>query len=135
MDPVLTAISVVTLPFVFYTGLNMHAGGQWSALGTLLGGGTCVLDPTRHLDFAEVCALTERERVVTLNVTGDAHARPFAEFLEEHGHEHDLSSLLLFGSGGSMGNGNWATDPLYAGKVLAIYGKMLEFKAQLPKAP
>jgi len=34
-----------------------------------------------------------------------------------------------------MGNGNWATDPLYAGKVLAIYGKMLEFKAQLPKAP
>jgi len=80
----------------------MHAGGQWSALGTLLGGGTCVLDPTRHLDFAEVCALTERERVVTLNVTGDAHARPFAEFLEEHGHEHDLSSLLLFGSGGSM---------------------------------
>jgi len=33
-----------------------------------------------------------------------------------------------------MGNGNWATDPLYAGKVLAIYGKMLDFKAQLPKA-
>jgi len=80
----------------------MHAGGQWSALGTLLGGGTCVLDPTRHLDLAEVCALVERERVVTLNVTGDAHARPFAEFLEEHGHEYDLSALLLFGSGGSM---------------------------------
>jgi len=80
----------------------MHAGGQWSALGTLLGGGTCVLDPTRHLDLAEVCALMEREGVVTLNVTGDAHARPFADFLEEHGHEYDLSALLLFGSGGSM---------------------------------
>ncbi len=34
-----------------------------------------------------------------------------------------------------MGNGNWATDPLYAGKVLAVYGKMLDFKAQLGKAP
>src|SRR4029079_13668551 len=43
-----------------------------------------------------------REGVVTLNVTGDAHARPFADFLDEHGHEYDLSALLLFGSGGSM---------------------------------
>jgi fatty-acyl-CoA synthase len=80
----------------------MHAGGQWSALGTLLGGGTCVLDPSRHLDLAEVCSLVEREGIVTLNVTGDAHGRPFAEFLEERGHEYDLSALLLFGSGGSM---------------------------------
>jgi 3-oxocholest-4-en-26-oate---CoA ligase len=80
----------------------MHAGGQWSALGTLLGGGTCVLDPTRHLDLAEVCSLMEREGVVTLNVTGDAHAYPFAEFVETRGYEYDLSALLLFGSGGSM---------------------------------
>jgi hypothetical protein len=34
-----------------------------------------------------------------------------------------------------MGNGNWATDPLYAGKVLKIFGSMLEFKAQQPKTP
>jgi flagellum-specific peptidoglycan hydrolase FlgJ len=32
-----------------------------------------------------------------------------------------------------MGAGNWATDPLYAGKVLGIYSKMLTFKAALPK--
>jgi len=32
-----------------------------------------------------------------------------------------------------MGNGNWATDPLYAGKILKLFGSMLEFKAQLPK--
>lgn len=32
-----------------------------------------------------------------------------------------------------MGAGNWATDPLYAGKVLGIYAKMLAFKAALPK--
>jgi acyl-CoA synthetase (AMP-forming)/AMP-acid ligase II len=80
----------------------MHAGGQWSALGTLLGGGTCVLDPHRHLEIARVCALIEREGVVAMNVTGDAHARPFADILERRGHEWDLSTLLLFGSGGSM---------------------------------
>ncbi|MBM3659951.1 MAG: hypothetical protein FJW95_10690 [Actinobacteria bacterium] len=28
-----------------------------------------------------------------------------------------------------MGAGNWATDPLYAGKVLGIYSRMLSFKA------
>lgn len=32
-----------------------------------------------------------------------------------------------------MGAGNWATDPLYAGKVLTIYSRMLTFKAALPK--
>jgi hypothetical protein len=32
-----------------------------------------------------------------------------------------------------MGAGNWATDPLYAGKVLTIYSRMLTFKASLPK--
>lgn len=32
-----------------------------------------------------------------------------------------------------MGAGNWATDPLYAGKVLGIYAKMLAFKAALSK--
>ncbi len=30
-----------------------------------------------------------------------------------------------------MGAGNWATDPAYAGKVLAIYAKMLEYAARL----
>jgi acyl-CoA synthetase (AMP-forming)/AMP-acid ligase II len=80
----------------------MHAGGQWSALGTLLGGGTCVLDPGRHLDPARVCALMEREGVVSINVIGDAQARPFADLLDARGGEWDLSSLLLFGSGGTM---------------------------------
>ena len=80
----------------------MHAGGQWSALGTLLGGATCVLDPDRHLDLARVLDLIERERVVALNVVGDANARPLAELLEARPGDWDLSSLLLLGSGGSM---------------------------------
>jgi hypothetical protein len=28
-----------------------------------------------------------------------------------------------------MGNGNWATDPYYAGKVLGTYARMLAFAA------
>jgi len=31
-----------------------------------------------------------------------------------------------------MGAGNWATDPLYAGKVLTIYSRMLQFNAGQP---
>jgi acyl-CoA synthetase (AMP-forming)/AMP-acid ligase II len=80
----------------------MHAGGQWSALGTLLGGATCVLDPDRHLDLSRVLELIARERVIALNVIGDANARPLAELLEHRPGEWDLSSLLLLGSGGSM---------------------------------
>jgi hypothetical protein len=32
-----------------------------------------------------------------------------------------------------MGGGNWATDPHYAGKILAIYQRMLAFKAGLAR--
>ena len=32
-----------------------------------------------------------------------------------------------------MGAGNWATDPLYAGKVLSVYQTMLEYKAKSPR--
>ena len=86
----------------FGLGPLMHAGGQWSALGTLLGGATCVLDPDRHLDLARVLDLVERERVVALNLVGDANARPLADVLDARPGAWDLSSLLLLGSGGSM---------------------------------
>jgi len=80
----------------------MHAGGQWSALGTLLGGAPCVLNPDRHLDLARVLDLVDREQVVALNVVGDANARPLADLLDAQPGRWDLSSLLLLGSGGSM---------------------------------
>jgi fatty-acyl-CoA synthase len=40
----------------------VHASGQWSALGTLLGGGKVVLYTDAHVDMAHVLALIERER-------------------------------------------------------------------------
>ena len=60
----------------------MHASGQWSALGTLLGGGTVVLYAEPHVDMERVLDLVERERVGLLNLVGDAGARPLVEALE-----------------------------------------------------
>jgi acyl-CoA synthetase (AMP-forming)/AMP-acid ligase II len=85
----------------------MHASGQWGALGTLLGGGTLVLDPSPHLDLERVCGLVEREEVCMLTLVGDSSGRPLAELLEamslaRAGARWDLSSLRLLGSGGAM---------------------------------
>src|SRR5215475_9029863 len=53
----------------------MHASGQWSALGALLGGGTAVLYDLPHMDYDAVLRLIENERIVALNVVGDTSAR------------------------------------------------------------
>ena len=84
----------------------MHAGGQWSTLGTLLGGGKVVLYPDRHMDLHRVLELVERERVVSLNLVGDAHAVPLLDVLRAEPARWDTSSLRLLGSGGSMLSGH-----------------------------
>jgi fatty-acyl-CoA synthase len=78
----------------------VHASGQWGALGTLLAGGTLVLNTRRHMDMHHVLALIERERVVMLTLVGDTSARPLLAARAEH--RSDTSSLLMFGSGGSI---------------------------------
>jgi acyl-CoA synthetase (AMP-forming)/AMP-acid ligase II len=79
-----------------------HASGQWSALGTLLGGGRVVLYPGRHLDMAGVLDLVAREQVVMLNLVGDASGRPLLDQLRAAPNATDTSSLRLLGSGGSL---------------------------------
>jgi acyl-CoA synthetase (AMP-forming)/AMP-acid ligase II len=80
----------------------IHASGQWSAIGTLLGGGTAVLYDRAHMDMEHVLSLVEREHVVALNLVGDASARPLLDTLAETPERFDTSSLLLVGSGGSI---------------------------------
>ena len=58
-----------------------HASGQWSALGTLLGGGRVVLYPDRHMDMARVLDLVAREQVVMLNLVGDASSSTSGRWL------------------------------------------------------
>lgn len=84
----------------------VHASGQWSTLGTLLSGGTVVLLSDLHLDVAAVLELVARERVVALNLVGDAVARPLVELLEADPGRWDTSSLVLLGSGGSILSGD-----------------------------
>ncbi len=84
----------------------IHASGQWSTLGTLLSGGAVVLYAEPHLDAAAVLDLVARERIVALNLVGDAVARPLVELLESRPDEWDTSSLVLLGSGGSILSGD-----------------------------
>jgi acyl-CoA synthetase (AMP-forming)/AMP-acid ligase II len=79
-----------------------HASGQWSSLGTLLGGGRVVLYPDRHMDLARVLVLVEREQVVMLNLVGDASGRPLLDQLRDAPDAVDTTSLRLLGSGGSL---------------------------------
>jgi 3-oxocholest-4-en-26-oate---CoA ligase len=92
-------------PEVFATlslGPLIHASGQWSAFGALLSGGKLVLYAPRTMNMAAVLELVEREQVTTLNLVGDASARPLVEELEAHPGRYDTSSLKLLGSGGSI---------------------------------
>ena len=89
----------------------MHASGQWSALGTLMGGGRVVLYDRPHVDMTAVLDLVEREQVNAVNLVGDASARPLLDALRAHPGGWDTSSLLLLGSGGSILSGD-AKDAL-----------------------
>ncbi len=61
----------------------MHASGQWSAIGTLLGGGKVVLYDRPHVDMEHVLDLVEREQVNSMNLVGDASARPLLATLAD----------------------------------------------------
>jgi acyl-CoA synthetase (AMP-forming)/AMP-acid ligase II len=84
----------------------MHASGQWSALGALLGGGKVVLYERASVDMEYVLDLIERERINAMNLVGDASARPLLAALQHPSRARDLSSLRLLGSGGSILSGD-----------------------------
>ena len=92
----------------------MHASGQWSAIGTLLGGGKVVLYDRPHVEMDYVLELVEREGVNAMNLVGDASARPLLAALSGNGPRRDLSSLLLLGSGGSILSGDAKQDLMTA---------------------
>jgi 3-oxocholest-4-en-26-oate---CoA ligase len=80
----------------------MHASGQWSAIGTLLGGGKIVLYDRPHVDMEHVLDLVQQEEVNSMNLVGDASARPLLDTLRGAPGRRDTSSLRLIGSGGSI---------------------------------
>ncbi|HZB32153.1 MAG TPA: acyl-CoA synthetase [Streptosporangiaceae bacterium] len=80
----------------------MHGAAQ---MATFIGwwiGATMVY--TRRFDAAAVLRAIERERVVSVNITGDAMARPLADELAAGG--YDMSSLAAIGSTGAILSGS-----------------------------
>ncbi|TDE43695.1 acyl-CoA synthetase [Nonomuraea mesophila] len=79
----------------------MHGAAQMATFIAWWMGSTMVY--VRKFDASEVCRTVERERVFTLNITGDAMARPLADELEGGG--HDVSSLVVISSTGAILSG------------------------------
>lgn len=80
----------------------MHGSGHWTALATLFGGGTVVLDDRPSFDPAAIWDIVAAESVRSLVIVGDAFARPLADVLGEGRSPWDLSSLTVILSGGAM---------------------------------
>lgn len=78
----------------------MHGAAQWLTFNTFTGGGTIVIpdDPAR-LDAANVWDLAARERINTLQLVGDAFARPLIDELEAH--PRDVPDLFAVVNGGA----------------------------------
>ncbi|GAA3653436.1 acyl-CoA synthetase [Nonomuraea antimicrobica] len=79
----------------------MHGAAQMATFIAWWMGSAMVY--VRKFDAAEVWRAVERERVFTLNITGDAMARPLAEALEGGG--YDVSSLFVVSSTGAILSG------------------------------
>lgn len=75
----------------------MHGAAQWGVLGPLFVGTKVVLW-SGSFDPHAVWRMVERERVNTIQLTGDAMGRPLIEALSEPGVSYDLSSLMVISS-------------------------------------
>jgi acyl-CoA synthetase (AMP-forming)/AMP-acid ligase II len=81
----------------------MHGGGFWVAFSAILTGSFSVLIRDVGFDPAFALRVIGEERVSVLMTIGDAYARPIVDLLESCGPgQYDLSSLLVYGSGGAI---------------------------------
>jgi acyl-CoA synthetase (AMP-forming)/AMP-acid ligase II len=81
----------------------MHGGGFWLAFNAILSGSFCVLIRDVGFDPAFAFRVVGEERVAVLMTIGDAYARPIVDLLESSDpDEFDVSSLLVYGSGGAI---------------------------------
>ena len=81
----------------------MHGGGFWLAFSAILSGSFSVLIRDIGFDPAFALRVIGEERVSLVMTIGDAYARPIVDLLEKCGpDDYDLSSLLVYGSGGAI---------------------------------
>lgn len=79
----------------------LHGTGHWSALTTLLGGGTVVALRDASFDAARLLEVVAAEAVTTLVLVGDAFGRPLVDALDAWSDVDRLSSLNVILSGGA----------------------------------
>jgi fatty-acyl-CoA synthase len=79
----------------------MHGAAQWSVMTALTTGQTVVFsaNPSRF-DADEVVQTVEKEKVLAVQVVGDAMARPLADAIERS--SADLSSMAVVANGGAL---------------------------------
>ena len=78
----------------------MHGAAQWSVMTALTTGQSVVFSATpSRFDADEVVDTIEREKVLAVQVVGDAMARPLADAIERS--SADLSSLAAVANGGA----------------------------------
>ena len=79
----------------------MHGAAQWSVMTAITTGQTVVFStaPSRF-DADEVVRTIEREKVLAVQVVGDAMARPLADAIERG--SADVSSLAVVANGGAL---------------------------------
>ena len=81
----------------------MHGAAQWAAFNALTGGNTVVFQrEATRLDAADVWETVQDEKVISLQVVGDAMTRPLLTELKRH--EYDLTGLFALVSGGAALN-------------------------------
>ena len=79
----------------------MHGAAQWSVMTSITMGQTVVFpDTPSRFDPDEVVRIIEREQVMTVQVVGDAMARPLADAIERG--SADVSSLAVVANGGAL---------------------------------
>ncbi|MGV0852868.1 acyl-CoA synthetase [Mycolicibacterium phlei] len=79
----------------------MHGAAQWAAMTAMTTGQTLVfMANPGSLDADEVVRTIEREKVLVVQVVGDAVARPLADAIERS--DADLSSFAVVANGGAL---------------------------------
>ena len=79
----------------------MHGAAQWAVMTALTTGQTVVFPATQgKFDADEVVATVEREKILTIQVVGDAMVRPIADAIERG--TADVSSLAVVANGGAL---------------------------------
>jgi fatty-acyl-CoA synthase len=84
----------------------MHGTGLFTALSSMLAGGTVVTLESQHFDADEMWAAIDRHRVSQVIIVGDAFAKPMLRALDAAPGRHDASSVLSIVSSGVM----WSTE-------------------------